>query len=112
MSEMNTPLSVVSVVSVVLCPVCGFECVHPVAVKIEPVHGDTMLYVNHDGIHAEVSRAASRVRGIQITTTFLCESGHQWDELRAFHKGITSQSVERGPDWEDFETAPVTLWRD
>lgn len=96
----------------VTCPVCGFECVHPVAVKVEPVSGDTVVYINHDGLHTFVSRAAETIRGIRITTTFLCEEAHQWDEVRSFHKGITSQTIERGPDWSDFECAPTTIWRD
>jgi hypothetical protein len=95
----------------VMCPVCGHEYVHPVALKAEPVSGDTVVYVNRNGIRTFVSRAAETVRGIQITTTFLCEEGHQWDEERAFHKGITSQTISRGPDWEDHELMPTTIWR-
>ena len=96
----------------VKCPVCGFECVHPVAVKVEPVSGDTVVYINREGLHTFTSRAAERIRGIQITTTFLCEECHQWDEVRSFHKGITSQEIHRGPDWTDMECAPTTIWRD
>ncbi len=97
----------------VLCPICGWEYVHPVALKAEPVSGDTVLYVNGDGIRTYPTTIAERgVRGIRITTTFLCEQGHQWDEERAFHKGVTIQTVRRGPDWEDAEMMPATLWRD
>jgi len=53
----------------VKCPVCGCECVHPVALKVEPVSDDTVVYINHDGLHTVPSRAAERIRGIQITTT-------------------------------------------
>jgi hypothetical protein len=98
--------------SAVLCPVCGWDYVHPVALKAEPVSGDTVVYVNRGGIRTFVSRAPEAVRGIQITTTFLCEEGHQWDEERAFHKGITSQTISRGPNWEDPELMPTTIWRD
>jgi hypothetical protein len=96
----------------VICPVCGWEYVHPVALKAEPVCGDTVLYVNSEGLYTFASRAAETIRGIRITTTFLCEEGHQWDEERAFHKGITSQTVSRGPDHDGFELAPTTIWRD
>jgi hypothetical protein len=99
-------------VSEVRCPACGYEYVHPVAVKVEPVSGDTLVYINSTGVFAAASSAAERVRGIQITTTFLCENGHQWDETRGFHKGFTTQTVERGPDWSDAELTPTTLWRD
>jgi hypothetical protein len=96
----------------VKCPVCGYECVHPVALKVEPVSDDTVVYINHDGLHTVPSRAAERIRGIQITTTFLCEEAYQWDEVCAFHKGINTQTIERGPDWSDFECTPTTIWRD
>ncbi|MDP9474796.1 MAG: hypothetical protein M3R38_03750 [Actinomycetota bacterium] len=90
----------------VMCPVCGWDYVHPVALKAEPVSGDTVVYVNRDGIRTYPTSIAERIRGIRITTSFLCEEGHQWDEERAFHKGVTSQSVRRGPDWDDAELTP------
>ena len=93
-------------------PVCGYEYVNPVALKVEPVSGDTIDYTNRDGLHNGSSHAAERIRGIQRTTTFLCEEAHQRDEVRAFHKGITSQAIECGPDWSDLECAPTTIWRD
>jgi hypothetical protein len=96
----------------ILCPVCGWEYVHPVALKVEPVSGYTIVYINRDGLRTFATTAAERIRGIQITTTFLCEEGHSWDEERAFHKGITSQEVRRGPDWEEPELMPTTIWRD
>jgi hypothetical protein len=96
----------------VKCPVCGYEYVHPVVLKVESVPGDTIGYINRDGLHTVPSHAAERIRGIQRTTTFLCEEAHQWDEVRAFHKGITSQAIECEPDWSDFECALMTIWRD
>jgi hypothetical protein len=93
-------------------PVCGYEYVNPVALKVEPVSDDTIGYINRDGLRTVPSHAAERIRGIQRTTTFLCEEAHQWDEVRAFHKGITSQAIECGPDWSDLECAPTTIWRD
>jgi len=100
----------------VLCPVCGHEYVHPVALKVEPVSDDTIVYINSGGIRTFVSSAAEMIRGIRITTTFMCEEGHQWDEERAFHKGTTFQKIHRGPDWVDPgvdpELMPATIWRD
>lgn len=87
-------------------PVCGYEYGNPVALKVEPVSGDTIDYTNRDGLHNGHSHAAERIRGIQRTTTLLC------DEVRSFHKGITSQAIECGPDWSDFQCAPTTIWRD
>ena len=96
-----------------LCSVCGWECVHPVALKAEPVSGDSVVYINSEGLRTFASTAAERIRGIRITTTFLCEEGHTWDEERRFHKGITSQSLRRGPDrFSEPELAPATIWRD
>jgi hypothetical protein len=104
-------------VTTILCPVCGWECVHPVALKAEPVSGDTIVYITSEGIRTIPSTAAQHIRGIRLTTTFLCEEGHQWDEERAFHKGTTFQKIHRGPDsvWENFEHPemwPQTIWRD
>ena len=100
----------------VLCPVCGWENVHPVALKAEPVNGDTVVYINSEGLRTFATNVAERIRGIRITTTFVCEEGHQWDEERAFHKGTTSQKMHRGPDWVDPrvdpELMPTTIWRD
>jgi hypothetical protein len=93
-------------------PVCGYEYVNPAALKVEPVSGYTIDYTNRDGLHNEPSHAAERIRGIQRTTTFLCEEAYQWDEVRAFHKGITSQAIECGPYFSDLECAPTTIWRD
>ncbi len=95
-----------------LCPVCGHDYVHPVAIRAEPVSGDTVVYINREGIRAYPTDIAQRVRGIRITTSFFCEEGHQWDEERAFHKGVTKQEIHRGPDWDDAELTPSTLWRD
>src|SRR5215208_7268629 len=99
--------------STVLCPVCGWENVHPVALKAEPVSGNTVVYINSEGLRTFASTAAQRIRGIRITTTFFCEESHTWDEERRFHKGSTSQLLRRGPDWSsEPELAPTTLWRD
>jgi len=87
--------------------------VHPVALKAEPASGDTIVYINQEGIRTFASTVAERIRGIRITTTFLCEEGHTFDEERRFHKGITSQSLRRGPDWfSEPELATSTIWRD
>ena len=94
------------------CPVCGWDYVHPVALKAEPVNGTTVVYINRDGVRAYPTTIAERVRGIRITTSFICEEGHAWDEERAFHKGVTLQAIRRGPDWDDAEMVPNTMWRD
>lgn len=106
------PRTILQTPNEVKCPACGYEYVHPVALKVEPVSGDSLVYINRDGLHRCSAHAAERIRGIQKNTTFLCEEAHQWDEVRAFHKGITSQAIECGPNWSDFEGAPTTIWRD
>ena len=95
-----------------LCPVCGSDYVHPSAIKAEPVDGDTVVYINRDGIRAYPTSLAERLCGIRIVTSFFCEEGHQWDEERAFSHGMTTQTVRRGADWCDGEMWPMTLWRD
>jgi len=44
-------------------PVCGYEYVNPVALKVEPVSGDTIDYTNRDGLRTVPSHAAERIRG-------------------------------------------------
>lgn len=49
----------------VKCPACGYEYVHPVALKVEPVSGDSIVYINRDGLHACPSHAAERIEDLQ-----------------------------------------------
>jgi hypothetical protein len=81
------------------------------AVKVEPLCRYTVVYINPEGLRTFVSRAAARIRGIRVPTTFLCEKMHPWDELRSFHKGMTSQLIQRGPELIDDEIVLKTIWR-
>ena len=94
-----------------LCPVCGNDYVHPVGVLVEPVLGREVVYVNSDGVRIVESRAAERSRGIEISTIFVCEAGHQWEETRHFHKGITLHEVTHTTTHSG-ESSPGTIWRD
>jgi hypothetical protein len=98
-----------------LCAQCGDEYVHPVAVMVEPVEGKKSVYINSDGLHVGISnKAGTTQRGISITTTFLCEEGHQWDEVRTFYKGFTLHEDQNFTTYSGRECAlaPTTIWRD
>ena len=68
------------------------------------------LYIDSKGVHTFSSAAEKRTEGIQIATTFFCEAGHQWDEVREFCDGNTMESIRRGPDHDQSdEQAPRTI---
>lgn len=74
----------------VVCPVCGFECIHPVRVRVFPVGGDTEYEITADGLSMGGSTAAEHQRGVSIVVGFVCENGDAFDVEFRFHKGATS----------------------
>jgi hypothetical protein len=94
------------------CPVCGEDYVHPVGVMVSPLRGREVVYINADGVHIEEFDMARRVRGVEIVSTFVCEGGHQWEEARRFHKGITLHEVRHTATYDVAdELFPGTIWR-
>jgi hypothetical protein len=96
----------------VVCPVCGYDCVHPISVAVEPVCGETRCLVDAFGVHVTPSDIINQVRGAVVTLAFLCEAGHQWSTRLEFRKGYTMASTIQGQTVEGAITYPPTLWRD
>lgn len=89
------------------------ETVHPVGVKVYPVNGTTEVKVDHNGTEIRPTAAAETQRGASVVLRFRCESGgHEWESEMRFHKGITSVTDTRLPDYDVQNEGPLTLWRD
>ena len=107
---MRTSRNIFPMLEVLVCPVCGFECVHPLSVKV--VTGNTVTTVDSEGTHlvkgetAETRKALSE-RGVRIILEYYCESGHHGNIILQFHKGNTFVEDEVLPNPEKWET----LWR-
>jgi len=106
-----------------LCPVCGFDCVHPQRVEVFPVLGHVACVVTHQGVSIEPSDAAEAQRGISIELEFSCESGHVWTHELRFHKGATliettivrdeaTVKAQIDPETGTLPGDLTTIWRD
>lgn len=94
-----------------LCPVCGFEYVHPVGLTCQSAgRANTRLRVDAEGIHQDPLSSPSG-RGVRITVEFLCESGHRFDYSFQFHKGWTFIEREANPQALEVDQRPQTIWR-
>jgi hypothetical protein len=91
----------------ILCLVCGYTYVHPVAVRVN--RGGEITVVDHRGTHMEAGQPSER--GVLISVTYQCENGghrFQWDGQ--FHKGNTFATCRYQGDGvpDDLNT----IWRD
>ena len=107
---LQSSLDTIPTCEVLLCPVCGFECIHPLRVKV--AKGDSVTLVDAEetrvvkGDTAE-SRKARSERGARIILEYLCESGHHGNIIFQFHKGnvfVEHEVLEPPSEWN-------TLWR-
>lgn len=91
---------------VLLCPVCGFECVHPIGVVINA--GGDITAIDSTGRRTSSGRPAGR--GVRIAHRFACEDGHEFGIAFHFNKGSTVvEVVDCGP----LDIARIeTIWRD
>ncbi|WP_420629344.1 hypothetical protein [Candidatus Leptofilum sp.] len=92
----------------IVCPYCDFEYVHPAKVRVYPVEGDLEWEITSKGPALRDSDAAKHQRGVTISITFFCESGHSWESVFQFHKGSTFFNVIEVKSDNDLDT----LWRD
>ena len=93
-----------------VCPVCGLESVHPIALEcISPGTRKGRVFINHDGLAVDPQFEAVG-RGAKITLQFCCESGHQFAFSLHFHKGTTFVERQSGPPLNLDEMK--TIWRD
>ena len=95
---------------ILVCPVCGCEFVHPLAVEVST--GRCHLKVDASGLHLHYGETAETFeakqnRGIIISIEYHCESGHHGKIRFMFHKGNTFVEHESLPADPNF----VTLWR-
>lgn len=90
---------------VVHCFSCGFEYVHPISVRVN--RGGEITTVDHEG--TRMKAAAPAGRGVLISVTYQCESGHRFRWDAQFHKGLTTMTCHP----EEREADPLnTIWRD
>ena len=71
--------------AVLCCPVCGFECVHPLAVTVE--QGHTRTDVQRQGTTVAPTDRGCYARGSLVELRFACEEGHEFRYRLEFHKG-------------------------
>ena len=107
---LKTSIDTIPEMEVLLCPVCGFECVHPLRVKV--AKGDSVTLVDSKGTRvvkgetAETRKAGSE-RGVRIILEYYCENGHHGNIIFQFHKGNTFVEHEVLEELSGLET----LWR-
>lgn len=95
-----------------VCPVCGCDCVHLIAVEVfPPGTGRGLLRVNADGIHLD-PWPEPEGRGVRTTLVFLCEAGHAFDYVLHFHKGTTYIKRRIGQTYSNLRDVPNSIWRD
>lgn len=94
-----------------VCPECGFEYVHPVAVECCPAGPKGFVRIDAKGVHLDPA-SAPYGRGVDIMLNFFCENGHLFTYRLKFHKGLTflERTVKDLP--EDAKEYPDTIWRD
>jgi hypothetical protein len=94
-----------------LCPACGGDFNHPVAVECRsPGRANGLVRVDSRGISID-SDAMPHGRGVEITLGFACEGGHRFHYVLSFHKGQTFIEPAVLPDLCSGEW-PDTIWRD
>lgn len=94
----------------VVCPECGFECVHLGSVAV--AGGFFNVKVGGDG---EVKRQALPPhgrRGSMVGIVMWCEEGHMWVTTYAFHKGAVTMAHELIATFDVEKDNPAELWRD
>ena len=107
---LKTSVGTIPEMEVLLCPVCSFECLHPLKVKVAT--GNTITTVDSKGTHsfkgetAETRKARSE-RGVRIILEYYCENGHHGNIIFQFHKGNTFVEHEILEKLSELET----LWR-
>ena len=94
---------------ILLCPVCGDHCVHPIAVECRSPGGEKgHVKIDADGIFHDPTQPAIG-RGVMITLKFECECSHAFEYELHFHKGSTS--IKRRQRSLPEEHVPATIWR-
>jgi len=85
---------------VLLCPICGFEYIHPLKVKVS-THQKTVI-IDAESFHFSEDKMAVRRSG-RIVIEYACEDGHHGNIILQFHKGNTFVEHEELP--------PISGWK-
>jgi len=94
-----------------LCPICDFDYIHLLSIKVATNRGLTIVdhkgtTVRYAGKIEECEAAADR-GGYRIIAEYVCENGHRGYLIFQFHEGnifVSHEVVGRVVDWEE-------LWR-
>ena len=94
-----------------LCPICGFEYVHPAAIEVST--GNYHIRIDSNGlklVNAETAetREARCKRGVRIYFEYVCENGHHGFIILQFRKGNLLIEHEELEPTNKFEV----IWRD
>ena len=89
----------------IVCPVCGFEYVHPIGVRV--TREKEVTEITSKGI--SIRDATNPGRGVIIEFEYVCENGHHGAITLTFHKGETYLGHEELQQLEHDEWE--TVWR-
>lgn len=109
--RLKTNNTTISNAEVLECPICGFECIHPISVKVAT--GEYVTCIDAQGqetIWAPTpeTEIAARQQGIRIYLEYSCENGeHRGYIIFQFHKGNTLIEHEQLTEPAEVKT----LWR-
>ena len=109
--HLKTNNTAISNKEVLECPICGFECIHPISVKVAT--GKYVTCVDAQGQETIWSPTpetdkAEKQRGVRIFLEYVCENGgHHGYLIFQFHKGNTFVEHEQLPELVKVNT----LWR-
>jgi hypothetical protein len=93
-----------------LCPICGFECIHPIGIEcLPPGTPKGRVLITSDGLMVD-PHAEPDGRGVRITLYFECESHHKFAYRFHFHKGHTFFEQIKWRPTPESESAD-TIWR-
>lgn len=94
--------------SLLICPRCGFEYVHPIEVRVNA--GGVITVIDQHGTRQEAGKAAGR--GVRIALRYICEENHEFTMVQQFHKGVTFISTDFDPAAPENLWTLGTIWRD
>jgi hypothetical protein len=90
-------------VTMLKCPQCAFEYLHPISVSVH--RGDDKTTVTSESVI--VKEEKNEKRGVTITMEYACENGHHGNLIFQFYKGnieVHHESLEPFKSNEDWNT--------
>lgn len=95
-----------------LCPVCGSNLVHPIALECRsPGQATGHVIISKKGISIDTETLPIG-RGVFIWLKFRCENGDFFEYNFHFHKGNTFVNSDSPPDEHEVESEAENIWRD